>query len=52
MSPRYEGKPREGREMTETVADVGSLGKTIKRTVSPSELERAAIRELVIAARA
>jgi putative transposase len=38
--------------MTETVADVGSLDKTIKRTVSPSELERAAIRELVVAARA
>jgi putative transposase len=38
--------------MTETVADVSSLDKTIKRTVSPSELERAAIRELVVAARA
>jgi putative transposase len=39
--------------MTETVADVGSLDKTIKKVVaSPGEVERAAIRDLVVAARA
>jgi putative transposase len=39
-------------ETVETVADVGSLDKTIKKVASPGEVERAAIRELVIAARA
>ena len=38
--------------MTETVAGVSSLEKTIKKVASPGEVERAAIRELVIAARA
>src|SRR3954451_19157869 len=38
--------------MTEIVADMGSLEKTIKKTASPEEAERAAIRELVVAARA
>ena len=38
--------------MTETVADVGSLEKKIKKTTSPAEAERTAIRELVLAARA
>ncbi len=39
-------------ETVETVADVGSLDKTIKKVGSPAEAERAAIRELVVAARA
>jgi len=38
--------------MTETVADMGSLNNTITKVTSPREQERAAIRELVIAARA
>jgi len=38
--------------MTETVEDMGSLDKAIKKTGSASEVERAAIRELVVAARA
>jgi putative transposase len=38
--------------MTEIVADMGSLEKTIKKSASPAEVERAAIRELVVAARA
>jgi putative transposase len=38
--------------MTEIVADMGSLEKTIKKSASPEEVERAAIRELVVAARA
>ena len=38
--------------MTEIVADMGSLEKRIKKTASPEEAERAAIRELVVAARA
>jgi len=38
--------------MTETVADMGSLDKTIKKAASPGEVERAAIRDLVLAARA
>jgi putative transposase len=38
--------------MTETVADVGSLEKSIQKSASPVESERAAIRELVLAARA
>ena len=38
--------------MTEIVADMGSLEKTIKKTASAEEAERAAIRELVVAARA
>jgi hypothetical protein len=38
--------------MTETVADMGSLDETIKKVASPGEVERAAIRELVVAARA
>jgi hypothetical protein len=38
--------------MTETVADMGSLEKTIKKAASPADAERAVIRELVIAARA
>src|SRR3954454_9243749 len=38
--------------MTEIVADMGSLQKTIKKTESPAEAERAAIRQLVAAARA
>jgi transposase-like protein len=38
--------------MTETVADMGSLEKTIKKSASPVESERAVIRELVLAARA
>ena len=36
--------------MTEIVADMGSLEKTIKKSASPAEAERAAIRELVVAA--
>jgi putative transposase len=39
-------------ETVETVAGVGSLDKTIKKVASPAEAERAAIRELVVAARA
>jgi hypothetical protein len=39
-------------ELIETVADVGSLDRTIKKVASPGEVERAAIRELVVAARA
>jgi putative transposase len=38
--------------MTEIVADMGSLEKTIKKAASSAEAERAAIRELVVAARA
>src|SRR3954464_4160081 len=38
--------------MTEIVADMGSLEKRIKKTASAEEAERAAIRELVVAARA
>ena len=38
--------------MTETLASVGSLGKEAKKAVSPAEAERAAVRELVKAARA
>src|SRR3954451_3699920 len=38
--------------MTEIVADMGSLEKMIKKSASPEEAERAAIRELVVAARA
>src|SRR4051794_1835973 len=38
--------------MTETVADMGSLEKTIKKAASPADAERAVIRELVVAARA
>src|SRR3954471_19475592 len=38
--------------MNEIVADMGSLEKTIKKTASAEEAERAAIRELVVAARA
>ena len=38
--------------MTEIVADMGSLEKTIKKSASPVEAERAAIRQLVVAARA
>ena len=38
--------------MTETVADVAPLDKTIKKVASPGEVERAAIRDLVVAARA
>jgi hypothetical protein len=37
---------------TETVEDMGSLDTAIKMTASASEVERAAIRELVVAARA
>jgi hypothetical protein len=37
--------------MTEIVADVGSLEKTIKKSASPAEAERTAIRQLVVAAR-
>jgi putative transposase len=37
--------------MTEIVADMGSLEKRIKNTASPEDAERAAIRELVVAAR-
>jgi putative transposase len=43
---------REGPVMTEIVADMGSLENTIKKAASPMEVERAAIRELVVAARA
>src|SRR4051794_34768787 len=39
-------------ETVETVADVGSLDRTIKKVASPVDAERAAIRELVVAARA
>ena len=39
-------------ETTETVADVAPLDKSIKKVASPGEVERAAIRELVVAARA
>lgn len=39
-------------ETTETVADVAPSKKTIKKVASPGEVERAAIRELVVAARA
>src|SRR3954454_7961074 len=39
-------------ETAETVAGVGSLGRTIKKVPSPADAERAAIRELVVAARA
>src|SRR3954469_5267813 len=39
-------------ETAETVADVGSLDRTIKKVASPADAERAAIRELVVAARA
>src|SRR3954469_3313512 len=38
--------------MTEIVADMGSLEKTIKKSASPMDAERVAIRELVVAARA
>jgi len=38
--------------MTDTVADMGSLEKAAKTRVSPQEQERAAVRELVKAARA
>src|SRR3954465_12730782 len=38
--------------MTEKVEDMGSPDKAIKKTGSASEVERAAIRELVVAARA
>jgi putative transposase len=38
--------------MTEIVADMGSLEKRIKKSGAPKEVERAAIRELVVAARA
>jgi putative transposase len=38
--------------MTEIVADMGSLEKTINKSASPAEVERAAIRQLVVAARA
>jgi len=38
--------------MNEIVADMGSLDKMIKETASVEEAERAAIRELVVAARA
>src|SRR3954447_16714162 len=38
--------------MNEIVADMGSLDKMIKKTASVEEAERAAIRELVVAARA
>jgi putative transposase len=38
--------------MTEIVADMGSLENAIKKSTSPAEAERAAIRELVVAARA
>lgn len=38
--------------MTETVADVAPLEKTIKKVASLGEAERAAIRDLVVAARA
>jgi putative transposase len=38
--------------MTEIVAGMGSLEKTIKKSASPEEAERAAIREPVVAARA
>src|SRR4051812_24298387 len=38
--------------MTEIVADMGSLEKTIKKTASVQEAERAAIRQFVVAARA
>src|SRR4051795_13396191 len=38
--------------MSEIVADVGSLQETIKKAESPVEVERAAIRQLVAAARA
>jgi hypothetical protein len=37
---------------TETVGDVCSLEKAIKKAVSSAEAERAAIRDLVVAARA
>src|SRR5690349_13380589 len=37
--------------MTEIVADVGSLKKTIKKDDSPEEVQREAIRQLVAAAR-
>src|SRR3954451_5772841 len=39
-------------ETVETVAGGGSLEKTIKKSASPAEVDRAAIRELVVAARA
>src|SRR4051794_22753351 len=39
-------------ETVETVADVGSLDRTIKKVASPADAERAAIRELVVAAKA
>src|SRR3954470_10759600 len=38
--------------MTEIVADMGSVEKTIKKTASVQEAERAVIRDLVVAARA
>jgi hypothetical protein len=38
--------------MTENVADLASLVKTIKKATSPAEVKRAAIREFVVAARA
>src|SRR3954452_12397302 len=38
--------------MTEIVADMGSVEKTIKKTASVQEAERAAIRQFVVAARA
>jgi putative transposase len=38
--------------MSEIVADMGLLEKTIKKSAFPEEAERAAIRELVVAARA
>jgi hypothetical protein len=37
---------------TEIVADLGSFQKTIVKTASPKEAQRAAIRELVVAGRA
>src|SRR3954471_9978385 len=39
---------REGPVMTEIVADMGSVEKTIKKSAAPAEVDRAAIRELVV----
>lgn len=38
--------------MTETLSSVGSMPRDVKKVVSPAEAERAAVRELVSAARA
>jgi ATP/maltotriose-dependent transcriptional regulator MalT len=41
---------RTSQRRVEMVADMGSLEKTIKKAASSAEAERAAIRELVVAA--